>query len=237
MAKPGPEVPPRPKYARALQQVQAGQELSRSAIRRDARYQAGHTAAAAGRRSEGWDAGELSNAPRKMGPAHPEFRGGARAAGHGGGQGRAVAQPEQGPQGAPPERRPLGLVRVDIRDLLGLRPVAPQEARNQSGGGESSGPGALPHPHGDLCPDVPMREPPARRVPPNQQPLRRRRGGAAPPPAGLDIRQLLRPRAQRPPVSPPRPAHEGGEGVSSEPVLLLAGHAGPRKPRARRAAA
>ena len=108
--------------------------------------------------------------------------------------------------------------------MLGLRPAAPQEVRSQSGGGESSGPGVPPHPHEELGPDGPMGEPPGRRVPSNQQPLRRRRGRAAPPPQGMDIRQMLRQRAQGPPSSPPRPAHESGEGVSSEPEPPLAGH-------------
>ena len=79
VARQCPGVPQRPKYARALQQVQAGQELGRSAIRRDARFQSGYTAAAAGRRAEGYDAGALTNAPRRKGPAHPDFRGGAPA--------------------------------------------------------------------------------------------------------------------------------------------------------------
>ena len=211
VAKPCLGVPQRPKYARALQQVQAGQELSRSAVRRDAKYQAGHTAAAAGRRTKGFDAGGLSNAPRKLGPAHPEFRGRVPAGSHDEGQGQAAAQPGQGPQGAPPGQRPPGLVRGDIRDLLGLRPAAPQEARSQGAGGGRKGPGAPPNPHGGMGPAVPAGEPPVRRVPPNQRPLRRGRGRAVPPSAGLDIRQLLRPRPEEPPGSP-HPGSPGGAG-------------------------
>ena len=192
VAKPCPGVPQRPKYARALQQVQAGQELSRSAIRKDARYQSGYTAAAAGRRTEGYNAGALSNAPRKMGPAHPGFRGGEPP----GGQEGARAQAEAGPGleahpghqlGAQPEP-----VRRDIRRLLGLRPAAAGglgpvgEAVPALAHGAPGRQGGAPH---RVAPGVGL---PRAHAP--QGPGRARRAGESAPPDPMqrDIRALFR---------------------------------------------
>ena len=201
MAKPCPGVPRRPKYARAIQQLQAGQELTRSAIRKDARYQSGFTAAAAGRRTEGFDAGTLSDAPRKLGPAHPDYRRGLPLGVPGGGPARGDAGQGPGPPPGPQPGAQPGPVQGDIRRLLGLRPAGVGQPVPGQAGVPAGGPGAPPRRRRG-----PPRAGPAQGQAGGSQRLpgrvRRGGGGAPPDPAQRDIRALLG-RGAEAPAPPP----------------------------------
>ena len=175
--------------------------MTRSAIRKDARYQSGFTAAAAGRRTEGFDAGTLTDAPRKLGPAHPDYRRGLPMGEPGGGPAQGDAGQGPGPPPGPQPGAQPGPVQGDIRRLLGLRPAGVGQPVPGQAAVPAGGPGAPPRRRGG-----PPRAGPAQGQAGGSQRLpgrvRRGGGGAPPDPAQRDIRALLG-RGAEAPAPPP----------------------------------